>query len=314
MTIQVLLLLFSFVLLYYGAEFALEQAEVIGRYFHLSPLVIGVLIVGFGTSLPEFFVSQLACFRDVPGIALGNIVGSNIGNIFLILGISLLLVPIGVASRSLKEQFGFHIIITGILIWILTRQQYNWSSAILLVLAFMVYLYLTFQRMRSEQRKNSEIRDATVELSWKAPVLLILGFVLLYAGGELLVSSGKVVGRALGMSEYVLSAIVVAFGTSFPELITALIACKKRKDVNLIIGNIIGSNIFNAAFVLGSLGLYSFPIKTNFTVELSVLGTISIYFLLLSFIRQKIFRLHGLLFLSIYGGVVWYWIQSTGQI
>ena len=204
MTIQVLLLLLSFILLYYGAEIALEQAEVIGKFFHLSPLVIGVLLVGFGTSLPEFFVSQLACYRGAPEIALGNIVGSNISNIFLILGISLLLVPIMIKSKDLLEQFIFHTIITLLLIGALLQRSFSWPSSLVLVIFFAVYLYFTFSRMRKEQKHSNAERIKT-KLSWTAPILMLVGFALLYGGGELLVSAGKSIGVSFGLSEYVLS-------------------------------------------------------------------------------------------------------------
>lgn len=311
MTIQVLLLLLSFVLLYYGAEIALEQAEVIGKFLHLSPLVIGVLLVGFGTSLPEFFVSQLACFRGAHEIALGNIVGSNISNIFLILGISLLFVPIAIKSRDLLEQFGFHIVITILLIITLMRSSFDWISSFVLVMFFAIYLFFTFSRMRKEQKASGKEREKQIPMELKAPVFLITGFGLLYAGGELLVSSGKFVGAGLGMSEYVLSAIVVAFGTSFPELMTALIACKKKKDVNLIIGNIIGSNIFNIAFVLGSLGFYNFKIVTDFTMEFIVLFSVAVYFFIIRFLIERFNKVHGISFLGIYGGVVYWWITHS---
>lgn len=309
MTIQVLLLLLSFVLLYYGAEFALEQAEAIGKFFRLSPLVVGVLLVGFGTSLPEFFVSQLAAYRGVPEMALGNIVGSNISNIFLILGIALLIVPIGVNSKALKDQFLFHIGITLLLIFVLTRSEMSIISSLALIIFFLFYLYFTFRRMRKEGLSDEEPVES--ELNWKAPVVLLIGFTFLYAGGELLVSSGKALGMNLGISEYVLSAIVVAFGTSFPELMTALIACIKKKDVNLIIGNIIGSNIFNVAFVLGSLGVYKFDIKTDFKMEFSALLAVSLLFLLLHFTRVKIGRVVGIFFLMSYGGIIYWWLTHS---
>lgn len=310
MTIQVLLLLLSFVLLYYGAEFALEQAEVIGKYFHLSPLVIGVLLVGFGTSLPEFFVSQLATFRGSSEIALGNIVGSNISNIFLILGVALLIVPIGISSKALKDQFVFHIGITLLLIYVLTRPEMLITSSLLLMAFFMSYLYFTFRRMKKEGISDKELKER-VQLGWKAPTLLITGFILLYLGGELLVSSGQKIGKALGVSEYVLSAIVVAFGTSFPELMTALIASIKKKDVNLIIGNIIGSNIFNVAFVLGSLGIYKFKILTDFSMEFGVLTAVSVIFLLLHYKKESIGRLIGISFLLTYSGIVYWWLTHS---
>ncbi len=308
MTIQILLLILSFVLLYFGAELALEQAEKIGHYFKLSPLVIGVFLVGFGTSLPEFFVSQLACYRGVDDIALGNVVGSNISNIFLILGISMLVVPINMGLNELREQVWFHLGVTALLIVVLSRNYLDLISSLLLAIFFLTYLYFTLRRMRQQEVGKQE--DST-DLQWYSPILLLIGFALLYEGGELLVSSGSYVGEAIGISKYVLSAIVVAFGTSFPELMTAIIACIKKKDVNLIVGNIIGSNVFNIAFVLGSLGIYKVKLETSFLMEFIVLIGMSLVFLMGYWFKQRWHKTVGTLFLLGYCGVVIWWVYYS---
>lgn len=311
MTLQVILLIFSIVMLYYGAEFALESAEKIGLYLGMSPLVIGLLIVGFGTSLPEFFVSQLACFRGESPIALGNIIGSNIANLFLIMGAAGIFVPLHLARNEIKVQLYFHIGITAILATILFQSKLYWWGTGLLITFFGVYLWNTFREMRKQRHLRSVSQeDLEHEMGVMLYVKLIIGFVLLYFGGDLLVSSGTKVGLMMGISTYVISAVFVAFGTSFPELVTAILACVKKKDTDLITGNIIGSNIFNVAFVLGSLGLYDIPIEQNYTLELSVLGFASIFLVGIALAKRSFYKLSGIVFLTTYGAVVYQWVTA----
>ena len=301
---QSLLLVLSLVILYFGAEFALNGAEKVGKYFGLSPLVIGLVIVGFGTSLPELFVSQISCWGGHPEIALGNIVGSNIANLFLIMGVSGLLTELHLSKEEMKEQMVWHLVLTLLLIFVLTRSEFSLPSASLLAAFFFTYMFKTYRKMKKDKISEEADPDRG-SLSFLIVGKLILGFGLLYGGGELLVSSGSKLGRLLGVQEYVISAIFVAFGTSLPELITALIACWKKKDADLITGNIIGSNIFNVAFVLASLGGYTITYGRTFSFEIAILLGASLFLLLLATMRKNFYRLSGGLFLLIYAGVIW---------
>lgn len=311
MTLQVILLVLAIVMLYFGAEFALEAAEKIGLYLGMSPLVIGLLIVGFGTSLPEFFVSQLACFRGESPIALGNIVGSNIANLFLIMGLTGVAVPLYMAGREIKVQLLFHIALTGILSLLLLQERIFWWGTALLVGFFAIYLWNTFREMAKQRHlKATSADEVEHQITPIMFVKLLIGFVLLYFGGELLVSSGTKVGQMIGISTYVISAVFVAFGTSFPELVTALLACVKKKNTDLITGNIIGSNIFNVAFVLGSLGAYDIQIGQDYLLEIGVLVFASIFLIALSLIKKSFHRFSGIVFFGTYLFVVYSWISK----
>ncbi|WP_417335967.1 calcium/sodium antiporter [Halobacteriovorax marinus] len=311
MALQVVLLILSIVMLYYGAEFALESAEKIGLYLGMSPLVIGLLIVGFGTSLPEFFVSQLACLRGESPIALGNIIGSNIANLFLIMGVAGLFVPLHLARHEIKAQLYFHIVLTGILSILLFQAKLYWWGTALLVAFFATYLWNTFREMKKQRHLRTVTKeDLEHEMGPMLYVKLIIGFILLFYGGDLLVSSGSKVGVMLGISTYVISAVFVAFGTSFPELVTAILACVKKKDTDLITGNIIGSNIFNVAFVLGSLGFYDISIGQSYSLEVYVLIFASVFLIALSLIKRNFYKFSGFVFLATYLGVVYQWISA----
>jgi cation:H+ antiporter len=304
------ILILAIFFLYLGAELTLESSEKIGKHFGLSPLVIGLLIVGFGTSLPEFFVSQLATYRGHPEIALGNIIGSNIANIFLIMGVASLLVPLHLNRKEITRQLIFHLLLTvGLISYMEFGSVTLWGSAFW-GLYFLVYMYFTFSEMKKTKILNTEPVEEKDKLQLLMVPKLLGGFALLYLGGEWLVTSGSKLGQMAGISEYVISAIFVAFGTSFPELVTALLACYKKKDTDLITGNIIGSNIFNVAFVLGSLGVYQFEFNNNFLVEMVVLGTVSILLLVFSIAKKSLHRKSGIVLLGTYLALVTYWVQT----
>ncbi|MGB0453252.1 MAG: calcium/sodium antiporter [Bacteriovoracaceae bacterium] len=303
---QILLLTISIVGLYFGAEFALDASEKVGKRFGLPPLVIGLVLIGFGTSLPELFVSQLASFRGQGGIALGNIIGSNVANSFLILGISSLIVPLSLASSELRPQFIFHFIVHLMIVIFFQFFGISPISSLFLILFFVIYISFTLITQKHEDEDESE----TENLNFMVYAKLFLGFALLYASGELLVSSGSELGGIIGISPFVISAIFVAFGTSFPELVTAILACKKKKDTDLIVGNILGSNIFNISLVLGSIGFYNIETESRFLYESSIL----MFFCLITFalfkFKKSLNRLTGLIFLSIYLGSVYYWLTK----
>jgi len=306
MILQFSILLLSIIALYWGAEFTLEAADKIGRALGMSPLVIGLLLIGFGTSLPEFFVSQMASYQGQVDIALGNILGSNIANLFLILGVSGLLTTLDLRQADVKRQVFIHLGLTLTLFYVLTFVGINLIATGIFTLFFLLYLFDTFRHMNSDE---PEEEDSCSRLSFKDFMMLIFGFVLLYFGGDYLVSSGTKLGVLLGISSFVISAILVAFGTSFPELVTAILACKKNKDTNLIVGNIIGSNIFNVAFVLGSIGVYDIEVSNFFKDEMIALFFASIMLVLLVVAKKSFARLAGLIFLSCYAFMIFSWLN-----
>lgn len=313
MLLQFAILFVAIVLLYFGAEFALESAEKIGLALGFSPLVIGLLIVGFGTSLPEFFVSQLACYRGESEIALGNVVGSNIANLFLILGVSGVISSLYITAREIKIQFYFHIAITLLLSYFLLQPKITWSAAAAFGAFFGFYLFDTFRQMKRDRGEMGDLENPreSHKIHLKDYGLLILGFVFLYFGGELLVSSGTKIALSIGISSYVVSAVFVAFGTSFPELVTAIMTAKKGKNTDIIVGNIIGSNIFNVAFVLGSVSFYNIDISSKFYTEIAVLIFAALFLPFMALIKRKFGTYSGILFLCIYGGIVFSWVKNN---
>ncbi len=311
-TIQFIYFLFSIWALYWGAELALEAAERIGLYLGMSPLVIGLVLIGFGTSLPEMFVSHLAVGQGDSSIAIGNIIGSNVANIFLIMGVSSLLAPLFILRKEILVQLFIHLGLTSLLAVIAFFWGFNRASSITLLIFFISYLAFTFYDM-IKSRKLRQIEEEDVEEVTKIGVMVVLkllgGFALLYIGGELIVSSGSAIGKHFGISTYVISAIFMALGTSFPELITAILACYRKKNTDLITGNIIGSNIFNVALVLGSIGIYAPLDQVNVHTEVYLLLAVSLLFLILYAVKQNLGKASGITFLAAYGYAVYHWIS-----
>jgi cation:H+ antiporter len=307
MALLILLLILSVVLLYYGAELSLDSAERIGFYLGLSPLVIGLLIVGFGTSLPEFFVSHLATFRGRPELALGNIVGSNVANIFLILGVTGLFTRLIISGKDLFTQFIWHILITVCYSLVLYFKTIGIYVGILSLGIFVSYLYFTLVKLKEHHQRSLDDVEGKQEVMFFIIAKLVLGIGLLYGGGELLVHSGSNLARSFGVSDYLISVVFVAFGTSFPELVTAILACVKKKNTDLITGNIIGSNIFNLTFVLGSLSVHGVTISRTFYVEIASLMFAAIFFIILNRVKLTFYKYSGALFLLIYSGMIYYW-------
>ena len=307
MLIPTIMLFGAIIVLYFGAEFSLDASEKVGKKLGLSPLLIGMLLVGFGTSLPEFFVGHIAGVQGKAGIAVGSLIGSNIANMFLILGLSGFLVNMKVSNKALRTQLGIHLILGLVLLFVLTRSNLDKITAAPLLIVCGVYLYTLLGEFKKsgEENKNSE------EPFSPGPVLLKLigGFGMLYLGGEMLVKSGSDLCVALGISEYIVSAIFIAFGTSFPELVTSFLAAYRKKDTDLIVGNIIGSNLFNCAFILGSLGVYNFTLTENFNYEIASLIFGGAVLLGLSLSGKSINKLTGGVFVTIYLVMVGHWLK-----
>jgi cation:H+ antiporter len=315
--IWVLLLIISFAMLYYGAELSLESSEVIGKKLGLSPLLVGMLLIGFGTSLPEGFVGHIAAFDGRGSIALGSLVGSNIANMLLILGVSSLFTQLLILEKGLKQQLVIHFFL-GIALWfVLQAKSLTLLTATPLLVIIAIYMYFVYREVKHnpyvEEKLESEEPENKEEKKKKNTgvifIKMLFGFGLLFIGGELLVDNAIKVCNFIGIEEYVISAILVAFGTSFPELVTSLLAALKGKDSNLIIGNIVGSNVFNCALILGSLGIYEFEITQNLQVEVIILLIGSGYLLFLNLFKINFNLFSGIIFLAGYSAAIIHWLK-----
>ena len=309
--IPLLLLALGFVALILGANWLVNGASSIGVRAKLSPLIIGLTIVAFGTSLPEMIVNVFSCAKGSPGLAIGNIIGSNTMNILLILGVSSMIWPIDVSRVSIRRDIPAGFIAT-LAITLMANDFFtdsactvNWMDGIALLLMGFAYLLLTVLK-KDPLEKNEDIQSA---MPWgKTIISLVLGIAGLYIGGELVSRNAQVLARNWGMSEGTIGLTVVATATSLPELITSIVAALK-KNSGIAIGNVLGSNIMNIFMVLGVSALITpLPFEPMMNQQLMILFAANILMLILVFIGKgrKIGRWEGALLTLGYLGFMWF--------
>jgi cation:H+ antiporter len=299
-----LLFVVGLVILVAGGELLVRGASSIARAFHLSPLLIGLTIVGFGTSAPELIVSLQAALDGQPGIAIGNVLGSNIGNILLILGISALMAPLIIPGRKLWRDLGFMLLATAtIWVMLLDGQVTRLDSLILLagLAAFLVTAFL------AGQGHPPEPGHETFGPNWRPWVMTGAGLVALVIGARFLVDSATTLARDFGISEAVIGLTIVAVGTSLPELATSVIAAY-RKQTEIAVGNIVGSNIFNIFGILGLTALVApIPAEARFaTVDMPWVAGSAIGLTVVAFLLGGLPRIAGLVLLASYAGYLWF--------
>ncbi len=253
MILSIAAVLAGLLILLYSADLFVEGAASTARYFKVSPLIIGIVIVGFGSSAPEMVVSVVAAIAGNPGIALGNAYGSNIANIALILGVTSLITPILVASRILRKELPMLVIITILSFFLIRDGEVSRLDGAVLLISFSLFMLWTVYE--SKKRPHDAVADeiATEEsrISIKKAVLYILaGSILLVISSRILVWGAVRITQALGVSEVITGLTVVALGTSLPELASCIAAVRKKED-DIALGNIIGSYIFNSLLVVG---------------------------------------------------------------
>ncbi len=246
-------------LLIWSADKFVDGASNVARHYGMSPLLIGMVILGFGTSAPEMVVSTLASIQGNPGIAIGNAYGSNITNIALILGVTSLLVPISVHSQVLKKELPILFIITLVSIGALIDFNLSRIDAVILLLIFSGLMFWTIREGLKNSKDafakkiNIELKEHKVPIK-KSYILLFSGLLLLILSSRLLVYGAVGIAQALGVSDIIVGLTVVAIGTSLPELASSIIAARKGEP-DIALGNVLGSNLFNTLAVVGISGV-----------------------------------------------------------
>ena len=313
MLIHVLLFLIGLAILTYGADLLVKNSSLLARSLGIKPIIIGLTLVAFGTSAPEFGVSFMAALTKSEPIAIGNIVGSNIANIGLILGLASLLRPLKVEPKTLRREVPW-ILSTAILLWLLSLDgRIGWSEGIILLAIFLLFLIYCFQKAVKGRINNGtnttgqEVVENKKRISAKPrerlmrSILSAIGLGMLLGGGTLLVRSAVNIAQALRISELVIGLTIVSVGTSLPELATTVVA-GLRKESGLGVGNIIGSNIFNTCWVIGCAVLVTTISVESISLWLDMPLMIFISFLLLPFFKTglRISRFEGFLLLLLY--------------
>ena len=261
---SVVWVLLGLVLLVVGGEFLVRSSVALSFKFNISKLVIGMTVVSFATSMPELLVSLQAALDGSPDISLGNVIGSNIANIGLVLGITAFISPLVISKDFYKLNWPMMMALSVALYFILESGMIiSFSEGLALIASLIVFLYILISRSRREGLEISEEVDEALQTTsnFKIIVWLAIGGLALYFGSEWLVDGAKEMATSFGVSERVISVTMVAIGTSVPELAASVVAAlKKEKAISL--GNLIGSNIFNIASVLGITAMIH-PIEVN---------------------------------------------------
>lgn len=295
----------GFVLLLAGGDFLVRGAVALSLRLGLSPLLVGLTVVGFGTSAPELVVSVNAALAGSPGIAVGNVVGSNIANILLILAIGALIRPIPCSASSLLRDGGMVVLATAVVVGIALTGAFQWWHGVAMLAALAIYLVISYRR----DRRIGALPDAPVapvtQPAWLSLLFVVAGLAGLVVGADWLVESAVVLAREAGVSDAVIGVTLVAIGTSLPELAVVVVAAAKR-HTDVVFGNIIGSNIFNALGILGTSSLVGrIPVDLHaLGFDLLVMAGATLLLLPMAASGLRLNRLEGGVLIVLYAGFI----------
>ncbi len=313
-----IILIIGLILLVKGADLFVDGASNLAKHFGVSALVVGLTVVAFGTSLPEAAVSISSQIQGLDDVSLGNIIGSNMFNLFFILGVSALFSPLIVKKEILKRDLPLSIIATVILILMTLFFHYNGNKAItrieglVLVLSLIIYVIYLIKHSLKESTQNNdqqfftnkvaEVESKAIFSKKKAAIYTIIGLIGVVGGGILVTNGAQEIALFFGMSEWLVGLTIVSVGTSLPELITSVVAAFK-KEVDIAVGNVVGSNLFNILFVLGFSSIIK-PIKFNDGVmfDLLFLAIGSTLISLLALRKKRFGKLEGAIMVAMYIG------------
>jgi cation:H+ antiporter len=298
MTMTIVLLLVGFAVLIKGADFLVDGSASLAKKMNVSNLAIGLTVVAFGTSTPELIVSTLAAVDGKSDASFGNVIGSNNFNLMFILGIAGLIYPLIVQRSTVKYEVPLSIL-AAVVLYVLVNDVILWNSsenilsrldAFILLLFFGGFMLYIVRTMKS----NSDLDDNSVKIykTWLSVGMVALGLAMLVGGGKVVVDNAIEIAQHFGMSEKLIGLTILAAGTSLPELVTSCVAAY-RKNTDIAIGNVIGSNIFNIFFILGITGLIqplSYSTAMNFDIEILVISTLMLMVFMFTLNTRKLDR------------------------
>lgn len=307
MLVSTIILIIGFIVLVKGADLFVDAASSLAENFHLSKMLIALTIVAFGTSAPEFAVSIKSLLSGSGDIVLGNVIGSNILNILLILGVSSCIHSLKVKNATVKKELPITILISTLLIVLMSdtlisgvsKNMMTRSDGIVIILFFLIFVYylITVMRNKVDDEENGDPKYSVA----KSIIFTVIGIVCLVLGSNAVVDSASSIASIMGVSERMISLTIIALGTSLPELVTSVVATRKGQ-YDIAIGNVVGSNIFNIGIVLGvPITIFGGISNISFNyVDLIVMFISALFLFLFSFKDYKISRKEGIIFLIIF--------------
>ena len=304
-------LIVGFVLLIKGADFFVDGASSIATRLKVPTLIIGLTVVSLGTSMPEAAISISASVSGNNAISLGNVIGSNIFNLLMVVGISSIILPIVTDKDVLKRDMPLNIAVTVLLFVTLIDGRLDRIDSAIFLVIFVAYMFILIR----SARKNRTEESGQKALSWtKSIIFAVIGIVAIILGGQLVVNNAKIIAASLGMSQSLIGLTVVALGTSLPELVTSVVAAKKGES-GIALGNAVGSSIFNVLFILGMAGVIRpMSADTEFFIDTAVLIAVSVMVLIFAFTKRKTSRLEGVVCALVYVAYTAYIIMRAFNV
>jgi cation:H+ antiporter len=316
--LTLVLLVVGFIFLIKGADYLVRGSSSLAKKLRVSDLIIGLTIVALGTSTPELVVNLVASFRGTADLAIGNVLGSNIANILLILGVSATIYPLVVHKNTVYKEIPFALLAVLALFFLVNDQDLASQKAnllsrgdgLVLLLFFLVFMYYVFSVAVSKPNSEDAVLEEDIEVlpMWQSWMMIIAGILGLVFGGQWVVDSAVAIAKMLGVSEKLIGLTVVAVGTSLPELVTSAMAAYRRKT-DIAVGNVVGSNIMNILFILALTAVISpLPFSDNLQIDLwMVIGVTVLLFLAFFVGKQRLLeRWQGVVFVLIYLAYILY--------
>ena len=305
MILNLVFIVVGIVLVLWGADRLTDGAVALADRMGISQVVIGLTVVAMGTSMPEFTISLLSAIKGTTGLAVGNVIGSNIFNSLLIVGTSAVVAPMLILKSTVRKDIPFALV-ASVMLYLLSQdgQISRWDAAILFVF-FIIFMTITIKESKSEDSKKEDIQIKTIKV-WQAIAFLLIGLTCLILGSNIFVNGATKLATTLGISDAVIGLTIVAGGTSLPELATSVVASRKGNS-GIAIGNVLGSNVFNILMILGITGLITpMSIHGITQVDLTMLVVSMILLWLFSFTKYRIERWEGAILSILFIGYIIY--------
>jgi cation:H+ antiporter len=310
--LTLVLLVFGFIFLIKGADYLVQGSSSLAKKLRVSDLIIGLTIVALGTSTPELVVNLVASFRGTADLAIGNVLGSNIANILLILGVSATIYPLVVHKNTVYKEIPFALLAVLALFFLVNDQDLASQKAnllsrgdgLVLLLFFLIFMYYVFSVAVSKPNSEDAVLEEDIEVlpMWQSWMMIIAGILGLVFGGQWVVDSAVAIAKMLGVSEKLIGLTIVAIGTSLPELVTSAMAAYRQKT-DIAVGNVVGSNIMNILFILALTAVVSpLSFSNDLQVDLWMVIGVTVLLFLALFVgkRRLLERWQGVVFIVVY--------------
>ena len=304
MILNIFFIVIGIVLVLWGADRLTDGAVAVAEKMKMPQIVIGLTIVAMGTSMPEFCVSLISALKGTSDLAVGNIVGSNIFNTLLIVGVSALVAPMSIMKTTVRKDIPFALVASALLLIMCLDGDISRIDAAILFVMFLIFMYITLRGAKA-QGTDLEKKEKKPMATWLSVVWILVGLACLIGGSNLFVDGATAVATKLGVSEAVIGLTIVAGGTSLPELATSVVSARKGNS-GIAIGNVLGSNVFNILAILGLTGVISpMTLKGITMTDLSMMVISIILIWLFSFTKYKIERWEGAILTAVFVGYIY---------